>query len=50
MVDTLGLPTVFFTHSAADLQWLELANLICQDSPVDASQTACSYNKPQTIT
>ena len=27
MVDTLGLPTVFFTHSAADLQWPELARL-----------------------
>ena len=25
MVDTLGLPTVFFTHSTADLQWPELA-------------------------
>lgn len=25
MVDTLGLPTIFFTHSAADLQWPELA-------------------------
>ena len=25
MVDTLGLPTVLFTHSAADLQWPELA-------------------------
>ena len=24
MIDTLGLPTVFFTHSAADLQWPEL--------------------------
>ena len=31
-VDTLGLPTVFFTHSAADLQWPELARLICPDS------------------
>ena len=31
MVDTLGLPTVFFTHSAADLQWPELARLICPD-------------------
>ena len=29
MVDTLGLPTIFFTHSAADLQWPELARLIC---------------------
>ena len=28
MVDTLGLPTIFFTHSAADLQWPELAKLI----------------------
>ena len=33
MVDTLGLPTVFFTHSAADLQWPELAQLICPDDP-----------------
>ena len=31
MVDTLGLPTIFFTHSAADLQWPELAKLICPD-------------------
>ena len=30
-MDTLGLPTVFFTHSAADLQWPELAQLICPD-------------------
>ena len=37
MVDTLGLPTIFFTHSAADIQWPELANLICQDNPEDAS-------------
>ena len=33
MVDTLGLPTVFFTHSAADLQWPELARLICPNNP-----------------
>ena len=33
MVDTLGLPTIFFTHSAADLQWPELARLICPDNP-----------------
>ena len=31
MVDTLGLPTLFFTHSAADLQLPELARLICPD-------------------
>ena len=31
MVDTFGLPTIFFTHSAVDLQWPELAQLICTD-------------------
>ena len=29
MVDALGTPTVFFTHSAADFQWPGLRNLIC---------------------
>ena len=33
MVDTLGLPTVFFTHSTADLQWPELACLTCPNDP-----------------
>ena len=33
MVDTLGLPTIFFTHSAGDLQWPEMAQLICPDNP-----------------
>ena len=28
IVDAIGLPSVFFTHSAADLQWPELACLI----------------------
>ena len=37
MVNTLGLPTIFFTHSAADLQWPELANLICPDDPESSS-------------
>ena len=40
MVDTLGLPTVFFTHSAVDLHWPELARLICPDDP--DSSTNCS--------
>ena len=40
MVDTLGLPTVFFTHSAADSHWPELARLICPDDP--DSSTNCS--------
>ena len=37
MVDTFGLPTVFFTHSAADLQWSELARLICSDDQGSSS-------------
>ena len=36
MVDTFGLPTIFFTHSAANLQWPELAQLICPEN-VDSS-------------
>ena len=28
MVDTLGLPTVFFTLSATDLQWPKMAKLL----------------------
>ena len=46
MVNTLGLPTVFITHSAADLQWPELAQLICpadQDSST-AHSTAVVEN------
>jgi hypothetical protein len=37
MVDMLGLPTVFFTHSAADLQWPDLAQLICPNNPESSS-------------
>ena len=40
MVDTLGLPTIFFTHSAADLQWPELACLICPEDPNSRSNRA----------
>ena len=40
MVDTLGLPTIFFTHSAADLQWPELARLICPEHPNSRSSRA----------
>ena len=38
MIDTLGLPTVFFTHSAADLQWPELGKLLCPDDPTDGKE------------
>ena len=36
----LGLPTIFFTHSAADFQWPELAELICPDNPYSRSARA----------
>ena len=41
IVDTHGLPTVFFTHSAADLQWPERARLICPDD----SDSSSSQNR-----
>ena len=42
MVNTLGLPTVFFcTHSTADLQWPVLACLICPEDPDNRSK--CSH-------
>lgn len=31
MVDTLGMPTIFFTLSAADLHWPELFNVLAED-------------------
>lgn len=47
MVDTLGLPTIFFTHSAADLQWLQLARLICpEDSDTSLSRIKVVNNNP----
>ena len=38
MVDTFSLPTIFVTHSAADLQWPNLARLM---SPSDPDSSAC---------
>ena len=47
MVDTLGLPTVFFTHSAADHHWLELAHLLSSDDPdTSSSRTVAVINNP----
>ena len=46
MVDTLGLPTIFFTHSAADLQWPELANLICSDPASKVSRVKAVIENP----
>ena len=41
MVDTLGLPTIFFTHS---VQWPELARLICPDQPDTPSRRIEAVN------
>ena len=43
MVDTLGLQTICFTHSAADLQWPNLARLICSEDP------ACRSNRQAAV-
>lgn len=45
MVDTLGLPTIFFTHSAADLQWPELAHLICPEDPDSLASRVKAVNE-----
>ena len=39
-VDTLGLPTIFSTHIAADLKWPELARLICPEDANSRSSRA----------
>ena len=44
MVNTLGLPTIFFTHSAADLQWPELAHLICPEDADSSSRRIQAVN------
>ena len=47
MVDALGLPTVFFTHSAADTHWPELAKLICpNDQHSSSSRNAAIADNP----
>ena len=49
MVDMLGMPTVFFTHSAADNQWPELARLICTDNPESSSSRCTAVNQNPAI-
>ena len=38
MVDTFGLPTILFTHSAANLQWPKLARVISPEDPESQSR------------
>ena len=49
MEETLGLPTIFFTHSAADLQWPELARLICPDNASDPAARVKAVNENPAI-
>ncbi len=49
MIDKLGLPTIFFTHSAADGQWPELARLICKDNPESSSSRSKAVNNNPAI-
>ena len=43
----IGLPTIFFTHSAADLQWPEFAQLICPEDPESrSSRTTAVIQNP----
>ena len=49
MVDTLGEPTVFFTHSAADGQWPDLARLICPDNPESRSARSAAVSENPAI-
>lgn len=45
IADTLRLPTIFFTHSAADLQWPELARLICPDDSDNPAARIKAFNE-----
>ena len=45
MVDTLDMPTVFFTHSAADFHWPELAVVLQNDSE-EFNQREAVVNNP----
>ena len=46
MIDTLGTPTVFFTHSAADTQWPELAMLFAADPESSFSRSSAINENP----
>ncbi len=46
MIDCLGMPTVFFTHSAADNQWPELARLIAENPDESSSRSSAVNNNP----
>lgn len=46
MVDTLGIPTIFFTHSAADFQWPDLAHLFQESDTEEFNQREAIVENP----
>ena len=46
MVDTLGIPTIFFTHSAADFQWPDLARLFQESDSEEFNQREAVVENP----
>ena len=50
MVDTLELPTIFFKRSAADLQWPDLARLLCPHTSNDPPARVKAVNENPVIT
>ena len=44
MVDTLAMPTISFTHSAADFHWPDLAHVLHNDSEEFNQREAVVYN------
>ena len=44
MVNTLAMPTIIFTHSAADFQWPDLAHVLQNDSEEFNQREAVVYN------
>lgn len=46
MVDSLGIPTIFFTHGAADFQWPELAHLFSCENSATVNQSNAIIENP----
>ena len=46
MIDALGMPTIFFTHSASEYQWPELAHLIAYNPESSSSRSSAVNDNP----
>ena len=45
IIDTLGMPTLFFTQRAADGHWPEFARLICAENPDSSSSHSSAVSE-----